>query len=497
MEDIRESSSCDDIIIIGAGPAGLTAALEAVRSGLRVTVLEADPVRVGGISRTVEHAGYGFDIGGHRFFSKSAEVNRIWRDLLPDDLVERPRLSRIFYKGRFYSYPLEPLQALRNLGPVETARCMASFAAARLRRGGEPRSFEDWVVRAFGRRLFEIFFRTYSEKVWGMPCSAISADWAAQRIKGLDLGKAVADAMGRALGRRRTAEGPKTLITSFLYPRRGPGQMWAAAAARIDGAAGSRVLLGRSVASLDWDGSAWTVRADGPGGAEAFRARNVVSTASVADLAAMLPADARLRGAAAGLRYRDYVLVAVVVDRPDLMPDNWIYVHDPDVRTGRIQNFGSWSPDLLADPATSCLGFEYFCDEGDSTWAASDGELVDLAFEDLGKLGFARGCKALTTAVVRQRKAYPVYDDAYRANVAVVRERVEALYPTLHLAGRNGMHRYNNQDHAMMTGLVAARNVAAGKRALDPWRVNDDAEYIEDGPEPAPTYSAPAVAAVA
>ncbi len=394
MEHIRESSSCVDIIVIGGGPAGLTAALEASAGGMTVTVLEADPERVGGISRTVEREGYGFDIGGHRFFSKSEEVNRIWRDLLPDDLVERPRLSRIFYKGRFYAYPLEPVQALLNLGPRETARCIASFARARLRPKADVRSFEDWVVNAFGRRLFEIFFKTYSEKVWGMPCSAISADWAAQRIKGLDLGTAMLDALRRGLGMRR-GDGPKTLIGSFLYPRRGPGQMWAAAAARISSRPGCEVRLGHRVTGLSasgqtstgQDAGTWTVTATGPQGPVTLRARNVISTTSMEELADVLPPDPVLRPAARGLRYRDYVMVAVVIDRPDLMPDNWIYVHDPAVRTGRVQNFGSWSPDLLARPGTSCLGFEYFCDEGDDVWDATDEGLVALAFEDLSQAG--------------------------------------------------------------------------------------------------------------
>ncbi len=476
--------------MLGAGPAGLTAALEASAGGLSVTVFEADPERVGGISRTVEHGGYGFDIGGHRFFSKSAEVNRIWRDLLPDDLVERPRLSRIFYKGRFYSYPLEPLQALRNLGVAETVRCLASFARARLAPRREARSFEDWVVAAFGRRLFEIFFKTYSEKVWGIPCSAISADWAAQRIKGLDLGTAVVDALRRGLGARGGRDGPKTLISSFLYPRRGPGQMWAAAAARVSGRQGCEVSMGRRVAGLSFADDVWTVEVEGPGGTETHRARNVVSTTSIEELSRMLPGGGGVARHVEGLRYRDYVLVAVVVDRPDLMPDNWIYVHDPDVRTGRIQNFGSWSPDMLADPATSCLGFEYFCDRGDDVWDASDEDLVALAFEDLGKLGFASDARRLMTAVVRQPRAYPVYDDGYRERVEAIRVELERRFPSLHLAGRNGMHRYNNQDHAMMTGLVAARNVMAGRRVLDPWRVNDDAEYIEEG-EVARTFAPP------
>jgi protoporphyrinogen oxidase len=470
-----------DVIVIGAGPAGLTAAYELAKAGRRVCVLESDPVRVGGISRTVEHAGYKFDIGGHRFFSKSAEVNRLWQEILPGGMVERPRMSRIFYKGKFYAYPLDPLEALLNLGVGESVRCVLSFLLAKAKPHRSPRSFEDWVVNAFGRRLFEIFFKTYSEKVWGMPCSQISADWAAQRIKGLDLMGAILHAARSAFG-LATRQSPKTLIGSFLYPPRGPGQMWTAAADRVRSGEGCAVLLGHSADKISCEDGAWAVTtrlADGSPG-PAFAAPHLVSAHGLSDVAKALLAAGPTLDAARALRYRDYVLVALAFDVPAPFADNWLYVHDPAAVTGRIQNFGSWSPEMLPDPGASCLGFEYFCLEGDAVWSADDAGLVALAVSDLRRLGFDLPAPT-TSAVVRQRRAYPVYDDGYKARVETVRFELERLFPTLHLAGRNGMHRYNNQDHAMMTGLVAARNILAGKRILDPWQVNDDAEYLEEG----------------
>ena len=494
---MSESILGRDVTVIGAGPAGLTAAYELSKSGKTVAVLESDPARVGGISRTVEHEGNLFDIGGHRFFSKSEEINHLWREILPEGFIERPRLSRIFYKGKFYGYPLDAFEALRNLGPTESARCVLSFLTAKAAPIRPALTFEDWVSNAFGARLFSIFFKTYSEKVWGMPCSEISADWAAQRIKGLDLGSAMVAALRKAVG-MASLGGPKTLIGSFQYPRRGPGMMWAEAARKIDAMQGEpAVRLGHTVVGAAWDGEHWTVEtrlADGSPGSD-FVSAHLVCTAPLAQTAEFLLDDAESMVARKSLRYRDYVLAALVLDRANLFPDQWIYVHDPDVGTGRIQNFGAWSPEMLADPSTSCLGFEYFCNEGDLVWRSSDSEVVAMARQDLGKLGFLKGENVLSSAVVRQPKAYPVYDSSYRGAVETIRRNLERRYPTLHLAGRNGMHRYNNQDHAMMSGVFAARNIAAGGRKLDPWRINDDAEYVEQGEVPS-TFAPPESVAV-
>jgi protoporphyrinogen oxidase len=476
------------VAIIGAGPAGLTAAYLLTRAGARVTVLEADPELVGGISRTVEYKGFRFDIGGHRFFSKSRAVEDLWTELLGDDLLVRPRSSRILYGGKFYAYPLKAGEALRNLGIVEACRCVASYARARLFPVREPRSFEDWVSNKFGRRLFGIFFKTYTEKVWGMSCREISADWAAQRIKGLSLSSAIWHAIvPRRQPRNRSAQ-IKTLIGSFRYPRKGPGMMWEAAARRTR-EQGGEIRMGCRVTGIereptDGAGGRWLVRfVDARGDRQVVAADHVVSSAPLRELVLGLePAPSvAATEAARRLRYRDFLTVALIV-RPTLtFADNWIYVHEPGVKVGRIQNFRSWSPELVPDPDLACYGLEYFCFEGDGLWNSTDAELVALATDELVRLGLARAGDVLDGHVVRQPKAYPVYDDDYAAHVATIRRELADRYPNLHLVGRNGMHKYNNQDHAMMTAMLTTQNILAGRIVHDVWAVNEDAEYHEAG----------------
>ncbi|WP_267427244.1 NAD(P)/FAD-dependent oxidoreductase [Methylobacterium sp. GC_Met_2] len=476
-----------ETLVIGAGPAGLTAAYLLSKQGRSVTVLERDPAQVGGISRTVSHNGYLFDIGGHRFFSKSKAVVDLWDEILPNDFIERPRLSRIYYRGRYYAYPLKAFEALRNLGLLTSAACMASYLYARLRPVREPKTFHAWVRNQFGERLFAIFFKTYTEKVWGMSCDAISADWAAQRIKGLDLGSALRDGIKRSLGLRKPAKagGPviKTLIESFRYPRRGPGMMWEAAAAKIRGQ-GGKVLLDRGVDSLSFDAGTgiWTVaarRADGS--RETFTARNVVSSAPVRELVDSIRPRPLSTFNARSLQYRDFLTVALIAKSQKNFPDNWIYIHDPSVQVGRVQNFRSWSPEMVPDADHTCLGLEYFCFEGDGLWSASDDELVALAKREIGQIGLIDPAEVVDACVVRQAKAYPVYDEDYAGHVATVRRELERDFPTLHLVGRNGMHKYNNQDHAMMTAMLTVENILGGQRRHDVWRVNEDAEYTEAG----------------
>jgi protoporphyrinogen oxidase len=406
----------------------------------------------------------------------------LWTEILPDDLLVRPRSSRIFYKGKFFGYPLRGAEALFKLGLVEAARCALSYARARLVPRGTPRSFEDWVVAQFGRRLFEIFFKTYTEKVWGMSCKEISADWAAQRIKGLSLSAAVL----RALLPRRRPRGEviKTLIDSFRYPRKGPGMMWEACAQKVR-ARGGRVLMGATAAELTHDGAAglWTVVASRGGASEQIVAEHVVSSVPLRSLARMLRPSLSQRAlqAASALRYRDFLTVMLVLKDRKRFDDNWIYIHDPGVKVGRIQNFKSWSPEMVPDPSLCCYGLEYFCFEGDGLWSSSDADLLALAAGELEKIGLAGRHEVLDGCVVRQPKAYPVYDDSYAANVEVVRRELKERFPTLHLTGRNGMHKYNNQDHSMMTAILTVENILAGKELYDVWRVNEDAEYHEEG----------------
>ncbi len=476
-----------DILIIGAGPAGLTAGYLLGKAGRDVHIVERDPRYVGGISRTVDYKGYLFDIGGHRFFSKAKEVVDLWNEILPDDFVERPRLSRIFYRGKFYSYPLKAFEALRNLGLTTSTACVASYAWAKLRPVAAPKTFHQWVRNAFGEKLFSIFFKTYTEKVWGMSCDDISADWAAQRIKGLSLSSALVDALKRSLGlgarKKAGAETIKTLIESFRYPRKGPGMMWDAAAAKIV-AAGNRITMDRTLDTMSWDAGAgrWTVTlVSGSGERSTITAREVISSAAIHDLShALTPAPISTLHARA-LRYRDFLTVALIARTADDFPDNWVYIHDPAVSVGRVQNFRSWSPELIPDPDTTCLGLEYFCFEGDGLWTSSDEDLIALAKREIDHIGLIRSSDVVDACVVRQPKAYPVYDEDYSHNVAMVRLELEKSYPTLHLVGRNGMHKYNNQDHAMMTAMLTVRNILAGERLYDVWQVNEDAEYGEAG----------------
>ena len=468
-------------VIAGAGPAGLTAAYELTRHGASCVVLEAEPTLVGGISRTDQYKGYRFDIGGHRFFSKSEEVNDLWREILGDQLITRKRMSRIYYNRRFFHYPLKPLDAFAKLGPIQSARILLSYIAARLRPIEPERSFEDWTVNRFGRLLFEMFFKTYTEKVWGMSTKEISADWAAQRIKGLNLTKTVLNAL---FGKKVKGKGEviKTLIDSFQYPRLGPGQMWEAAREKVR-AGGNAVHHDARVARVEHDGSAVLayVTRNSKGKLTRYQGQNFLSTLPIRELIRAMdpPAPPEVQAAAESLRYRDFLTVVLILDRADTFPDNWIYIHEPDVKVGRIQNFKNWSPDLVPDQSKSSLGLEYFCFEGDDLWTTPDADLIALARKEVDAIGLARAADVVDGCVVRMPKAYPVYDDAYQDHLAVIRGWLKSL-GNLELAGRNGMHKYNNQDHSMMTALLAARNIL-GLGRFDTWKVNTDAQYHEEG----------------
>jgi len=478
-----------DAVIIGAGPAGLTAGYLLAKAGKTVAIIEKDPRYVGGISRTVEHEGYRFDIGGHRFFSKSQAVVDLWNEILPDDFIQRPRMSRIYYEGKFYSYPLRAFEALRNLGLWRSTMCMASYLQSRLMPIKHVKSFEDWTSNQFGKKLYGIFFKTYTEKVWGMPCDEMSADWAAQRIKGLSLWSAVVDGLKRSLGLSRmpndgSGAQAKTLLETFRYPRLGPGMMWDAARDKIEASGKGQVLMGHALNRLAADGhGGWRLQATGPQGDITIKAAHAISSAPMRELAARLHPLPATTLEASRLKYRDFLTVALMIRSDDLFPDNWIYIHDSKVQVGRVQNFRSWSPEMVPDASVACVGLEYFCFEGDGLWSMADDELVALATREMDILGLVSPEKVIGGAVVRQEKAYPVYDENYAANVAAMRHELEARHPTLHLVGRNGMHRYNNQDHAMMTAMLTVENIIAGARVYDTWCVNEDAEYHEAGDE--------------
>ena len=483
MKYAENGMSCIDVAIIGGGPAGLTAAYLLAKKKMSVTVLEANPSYVGGLSRTVRYKGFGFDIGGHRFFSKSKQIEDLWSELLPNDMLVRPRSSRIYYNGKFFQYPLRAWEALLKLGPIEAARCVASYAKARLHPNPAPQNFQEWVINQFGERLFEIFFKTYTEKVWGMACTEISADWAAQRIKGLSLGGAIMDALLPRWAKPKRPQA-KTLIESFRYPRRGPGMLWEACARAIE-ALGGQVKMGERLTALEWDAAQarFTVRYENERGEKkTLQARSVISSAPLRELAQglspKLPAEVIEQ--ARKLRYRDFITVALIVKDRDSFDDQWVYVHDPGVRVGRVQNYRSWSPEMVPEPGVSCYGLEYFCFEGDGMWTSSDEDLLALAKREIQAIGLAKAADVVDGCVVRERKAYPVYDDTYAESVALLRSALETQFPTLHVVGRNGMHKYNNQDHAMMTAMLTVENIVSGSRGWDVWRVNQDAEYHEE-----------------
>jgi len=467
---------------MGAGPAGLTAAYELMKHDVPVTIIEKDPSYVGGLARTVEHKGYRFDIGGHRFFSKNQEVEDLWTEILGPEMLTRDRLSRIYYQGKYFAYPLKAANALWNLGLIETIRCMASYARARLFPMPHPRSFEDWVRNQFGWRLYKIFFKTYTEKVWGISTTELSADWAAQRIKSLDMWLVIKSALLPHRKPSRRDDIVTTLIDSFRYPRLGPGQMWERVAT-IAGEKGQPVIYGHAVDHVKHDRGRVrkVVTKTASGQIHEYAGTDFVSSIPIRQLIDRLdpaPPEA-VQKAAKSLCYRDFISVALMIDRADVFPDNWIYIHDPSVRVGRIQNFKNWSPAMVPDQSKTCLGLEYFCFEGDGLWTSDDATLVKLATKELEQLGVCTPQQVFDGVVIRQPKAYPVYDDAYQQHVDVVRDYLRTQLSNLHLVGRNGMHKYNNQDHSMMTALLVARNIATGS-SYDPWNVNAEAVYHED-----------------
>jgi protoporphyrinogen oxidase len=468
-----------NVVIIGAGPAGLTAAYELSKAGVAATILEQDTV-VGGIARTVNYKGYRFDIGGHRFFTKVTLVEQLWKEVLGGDLIRRSRLSRIYYRGKYFYYPLRAFNALMNLGLWETTLCMASYGKARLFPKQPERDFATWVTNRFGKRLFDTFFKTYTEKVWGIPCTEIQAEWAAQRIKGLSLTAAVKNALFGELGKTKD-EIIKTLIDEFDYPRHGPGMMWTRTRELLE-ARGSRVIFNAPVERIYWrEGAVEAVDAGG----QVYPATHVISSMPVRELIEKLTPTApdALLEAAPNLHYRDFLTVALIVKKTDLFPDNWIYVHDKTVKLGRIQNFNNWSPEMVPDPSTTCLGLEYFCFAGDGLWSSPDQDLIEQGKRELATLGLVDPADVIDGAVVRMPKAYPVYDGGYEAAMNEVRKFLPRV-PNLQLVGRNGMHRYNNQDHSMLTAVLAARNVLGGH--YDLWKVNADQEYHETGSEITP-----------
>jgi protoporphyrinogen oxidase len=463
-----QRSEAAPVAVLGAGPAGLTAAYRLVQRGVPVVVFEAGET-VGGLARTETRDGYRFDLGGHRFFTKSDEVAELWDELLGEELLVRPRLSRIYWRGRFIEYPLRPTDVFAKVGPLELARSLASYARARLRPASAEESYKDWVSARFGRRLFELFFKTYTEKVWGVGTDELRAEWAAQRINDLSIWSALRAALPGS------GETPKSLIEEFRYPRLGPGQMWEEMARRVE-RGGGEIRLGAPVEGLEHeDGRVTAVRAGGER-VEVAAAISSIPLRTTAGVAEPTP-PREVTVAAAGLRYRDFLTVALQIDGEPPFPDNWVYVHDPAARVGRIQNFRAWSPWMTPDPRRSCLGLEYFCFEGDELWCASDEELVELGRREVAALGLVEADRVAGGHVIRVPKAYPIYDAEYAGRVERIRGWLEG-FSNLQQIGRNGLHRYNNSDHSMLTAMRAVENLCDGA-GHDVWAVNADSVYHE------------------
>ena len=478
-------STPSSVLIIGAGPAGLTAAHELVKHHIPPIVLEKSHY-VGGIARTEVYKGYRFDIGGHRFYTKVEEVNQLWHEILGSDFRSTPRLSRIYYRQGYFPYPLKLFQTLRQLGLLESTKIVASYLAAQLMPSREEETFEQWVSNRFGRRLYETFFKSYTEKVWGIPCTEIRAEWAAQRIKGLSLKSAL---MGAIFGGNQNT---KTLINHFDYPTLGPGMMWQAFREHVE-RRGGQVLMETQAVRLVRKGNRITHVVTMKGGQnisrgmrerereEHYPVESVISSMPLNLLLEQLwpPPPQKVLQAARGLKYRAFLIVGLIIERAEIFPDNWIYIHEPNVKVGRIQNFKNWSADMVPDLNKTSLGMEYFCNDTphDEIWNQADAKLIALATKEVAQLGLADPSEVIDGVVIRQPKAYPVYDGEYHQHLSVIQEFLKTI-KNLQTIGRNGMHRYNNQDHSMLTGMLAARNLLGEKRDL--WKVNTERSYYEE-----------------
>jgi len=466
----------EKVVIIGGGPAGLTAGYQLSRLGIESVVLEKDDV-VGGISRTVNYRDYHFDIGGHRFFTKVQRVEDMWREVLASDFLRRSRLSRIFYKGKFFNYPLSPMNALFGLGLWDSFVILTSYVKAQLFPEKPEDTFETWVSNRFGRHLYTIFFKTYTEKVWGIPCNQISAEWAAQRIKGLSLISALKNAL---IKQNHTGkEVITTLIGEFNYPRKGPGMMWEKVADIVNNSC-SQVIMGAEAQKLLWKNNiieGAEVKVNGQ--KDVLYGTQFISTMPIRELIQAFDPQVpnRILEAANKLKYRDFLTVAIIVNKRDVFPDNWIYIHESSIKVGRIQNFKNWSPEMVPDPDKTCLGLEYFCFEGDGLWTMEDEDLVELGKRELEYLGFIDASEAVDGAVVRMPKAYPIYNPEYKEALSTIKEFLGTI-KNLQLVGRNGMHRYNNQDHSMLTAMLAVENINGANHDL--WAVNSEQEYLEE-----------------
>jgi len=475
MEDTKKHEK--PVVIIGAGPAGLTAAYQLCKSGIRSIIIEQDNT-VGGLSRTVKRDGFNFDIGGHRFFTKSKEVENLWEEVLKEDFLTRKRLSRIYYNKKFFYYPFKVTNAIFGLGIINSFLIVTSYIKSQVFPELPEKTFEKWVSNRFGKRLYKLFFKSYTEKVWGIPCNEISAEWAAQRIRGLSL----LSALKNALLRKQSTDKQtvvKTLIDSFKYPKLGPGMMWEKVASIVE-SNGSKINFNSGVSKINWDkDKIISIEINHNGTNKIVDGEHFISSMPIRELIQRMdpPVKSEILEAATNLNYRDFITVAIVVNKEKIFPDNWIYIHDPNVKVGRIQNFKNWSPSMVPDNSYTCLGLEYFCFEGDGFWNKSEDELVEIAKNELEYLGFIAKDEAIKGYVVKMPKAYPVYDPEYKKNLNIIKNFLSNI-PNIQLVGRNGMHKYNNQDHSMLTSMLAVKNILGSN--YDLWQINVDENYHEE-----------------
>ena len=475
---MEENNKKLDVIIFGAGPAGLASAIKLVKNGRSVAVFEKEK-QVGGISKTLKYKGYRFDLGGHRFFTKSKEVNNLWNETLGENFITRPRLSRIYYNHKFFYYPLKPFNALFGLGLWRSTQIILSYFWIRLFPYKEEKNYEQWVTNRFGKKLYETFFKTYNEKLWGIPCTEMVAEWVAQRIKGLSLRTAIKNALFPDKSGK-----VKTLIDEFKYPRYGPGMMYEKMAENV-GKLGGQVLTESEVVKINHNNfkAISVVIRDRNGNKKEYQADHFLSSMPITELIKRLApaAPKEVLKAAYQLKYRSLLTVNVILDSPSPFPDTWIYIHAPEVKMGRIQNFGNWSPYMLANRNKTALGLEYFCTEGDELWTTSDDQLIKMGLEDLETIRLGKKSNFMDGFVARTPKAYPVYDAAYQQNIQIIKEYL-GKFENLQPIGRYGMFKYNNMDHSILTGLYAAENIM-GVAKHDIWEVNTDQEYHETNRE--------------
>lgn len=465
-----------ETVILGAGPAGLAAGLKLSEQGIPVIIIEKDN-QVGGMSKTIKYKGYSFDLGPHRFFTKSPEILGFWKKLLGSEFLGVSRLTRIYYRKKFFNYPLKPINALFGLGLINSTGIFLSYIKSKIFPYKEEINFEQWVSNRFGKKLYRTFFKTYTEKLWGIPCTKIQAEWVAQRIKGLSLRTAIKNAFFPDKSGKI-----KTLVEEFYYPKHGAGSMYKKMAEEIE-AKSNKIILGHKVAKINLQNykiKSVTIKNLAEEEDE-ITGDNFISSIPITALVKKLfpKVPKKVFEAASRLKYRSTIFINLVIDCPPPFPDNWIYVHEPATKMLRLTSVANFSPHMLKDKDKTALALEYVCNEGGRFWKAKDRDLIKLGIGDLKKIGLIKKGKLIDGFVVRVPKTYPVYNQDYLKNLKIIRSYLKKI-SNLQLIGRYGMFKYNNMDHSIMTGFAAAENILENAKK-DIWKINTDEEYHEQG----------------